>query len=95
MDQIRKKLSEREVEAEYGIPIKTLQGWRFRKKGPPYQKLAGTIVKYDRATLEAWIDKWSVGGENPISLSEAGQEADDGSPVTARRKLKSEKAYVR
>ncbi|OFW07677.1 MAG: hypothetical protein A3G20_01720 [Acidobacteria bacterium RIFCSPLOWO2_12_FULL_59_11] len=95
MDQIRKKLSEREVEAEYGIPVKTLQGWRFRKKGPPYQKLAGTIVKYDRASLEAWIDKWPVGGEKPVFRSEAGQETHCGGRVTARRKLTSEEPHVR
>jgi hypothetical protein len=63
MQQLKKKLSEREVALEYGIPARTLQGWRFRKKGPPYQKLAGTIVKYDRAALETWIANCPGGGE--------------------------------
>jgi hypothetical protein len=72
MDQARKKLSEREVEAEYGIPAKTLQAWRFQRKGPPYQKLAGTIVKYDRASLDAWFDNCAVRHPNDNSYNSRG-----------------------
>src|ERR1039458_6319539 len=48
-----KQLSEREVEEQYGINARTLQGWRTRKKGPPYLKVGGTLVRYNRIELEA------------------------------------------
>jgi predicted DNA-binding transcriptional regulator AlpA len=50
------QLSERQVEEEYGINSRTLQGWRTRKKGPPYLKVGGTLVRYNRIELEAWIE---------------------------------------
>jgi predicted DNA-binding transcriptional regulator AlpA len=50
-----KQLSERQVEEEFGINARTLQGWRTRKKGPPYLKVGGTLVRYNRIELEAWI----------------------------------------
>jgi len=63
MQRFKTKLSEREVAEEYGISVRTLQGWRSRKKGPPFQKLGGTIVRYDRVALEIWIASCPVGGE--------------------------------
>src|SRR5450432_252826 len=49
MASIAKQLSEREIQEEYNISVRTLQGWRRRKKGPPYRKVGGTLVRYDRA----------------------------------------------
>lgn len=51
-----KQLSEREIEEQYAINARTLQGWRTRKKGPPYVKVGGTLVRYNRAEFEAWIE---------------------------------------
>ena len=56
MASIAKQLSEREIEEEYNISARTLQGWRTRKKGPPYRKVNGTLVRYDRAEFERWLD---------------------------------------
>lgn len=56
MPSVAKQLSEREIEEEYNINARTLQGWRTRKKGPPYRKVAGTLVRYDRAQFEQWLE---------------------------------------
>jgi predicted DNA-binding transcriptional regulator AlpA len=56
MPSVAKQLSEREVQEEYNISTRTLQGWRTRKKGPPYRKVGGTLVRYNRAEFEAWLD---------------------------------------
>jgi hypothetical protein len=56
MPSVAKQLSEREIEEEYNINARTLQGWRTRKKGPPHRKVAGTLVRYDRAEFEQWLE---------------------------------------
>ena len=55
-------LSERDVEAEYGIPRRTLQQWRHRwphhHEGPPWMKLTDakrSPVRYRRSAVEAWL----------------------------------------
>lgn len=65
----KKLLTEQEVEQEYGIKARTLQGWRFRRKGPPFVKLSGSVVRYDRTALDRWIAACPVGGEQmPVSM---------------------------
>jgi Helix-turn-helix domain len=51
----RLTLSPKEVEAEYGFLVGTLQAWRDNGKGPPYAKCE-SLVKYQRDELEAWIE---------------------------------------
>jgi predicted DNA-binding transcriptional regulator AlpA len=67
-----KQLSEREVEEQYGINARTLQGWRTRKKGPPYLKVGGTLVRYNRAEFEAWI------ASSPVFLRPTAQRSRPG-----------------
>ncbi len=55
-------LSEKQLSDEYGFPVKTLQGWRVRAKGPKYRKLEG-LVRYDRADIESWITAAPSGGK--------------------------------
>jgi predicted DNA-binding transcriptional regulator AlpA len=69
---LAKQLSEREVEEQYGINARTLQGWRTRKKGPPYLKVGGTLVRYNRAEFEAWI------ASSPQFLSPTSQQSRPG-----------------
>jgi predicted DNA-binding transcriptional regulator AlpA len=47
-------LSEKEVEAIYGVPVKTLQKWRLLKKGPAARKF-GAAVRYPVTEIEAWL----------------------------------------
>jgi predicted DNA-binding transcriptional regulator AlpA len=72
MASIAKQLSEREIEEEYNINARTLQGWRTRKKGPPYLKVGGTLVRYNRAEFEAWI------ASSPQFLSPTSQQSRAG-----------------
>lgn len=47
--------SERDASRDYGIPVKTLQGWRLRGGGPEYIK-CGRSVRYRRDAFERWLD---------------------------------------
>lgn len=46
-------LTPEEVAARLRLKVKTLEGWRNRRKGPPYQKF-GKRVLYPLDKLEAW-----------------------------------------
>jgi predicted DNA-binding transcriptional regulator AlpA len=51
--------SEEEVSAFTGIPIRTLQDWRLRRKGPAFVK-AGRLVRYDEREVECWMASRTV-----------------------------------
>lgn len=42
-----------------GVPACTLATWRSRGGGPPFLKLGGRIVRYQRRALFAWMAKHS------------------------------------
>ena len=52
-------LTERQVAAEYNIPIKSLQQYRYRGNGPRFLKL-GRSVRYRRRDIQAWFEKNEV-----------------------------------
>lgn len=58
----RRLLTEREVEADYGIPIKTLRHWRYVGRGPRYLKIEGRLVRYRVADIERWLESYAVEG---------------------------------
>jgi excisionase family DNA binding protein len=47
-------LSPREAAAYVGIPAKTLENYRYDRKGPPYTKI-GKHVRYRRDDIDAWM----------------------------------------
>jgi len=59
--QLKRFLTEAEVEVVYGFPKKTLQSWRLRGDRPEFRKF-GRSVKYDVRLLEAWIESLPSGG---------------------------------
>ena len=42
-EQGRSLLNEKEAAAFFGASVKTLQAWRFQRKGPHYYKIGGFI----------------------------------------------------
>jgi predicted DNA-binding transcriptional regulator AlpA len=38
----------------------TLERWRRERRGPPYLRLAGKGVLYDKSAVEAWLQAQSV-----------------------------------
>ncbi len=62
-------LTEKEVEAEYGINHRTLQAWRVRGGGPKFLKI-GRSVRYRRKDIAAWLDS-----QTKRSTSDPGQAA--------------------
>lgn len=49
-------LTESQVAEILGVARVTLTGWRSRKTGPPFVKLARRVVRYPSAKLVAWIE---------------------------------------
>jgi hypothetical protein len=52
-------LREREVSERYGWSIKTLQQWRWQRRGPVYSKI-GVAIRYRVADLEAFMEAGRV-----------------------------------
>ena len=51
---VKRSLTPDDVEAEYGIPARTLEDWRSSAKGPAYVK-PGKRVLYLREDVEAFL----------------------------------------
>ncbi len=48
-------LTEEQVSEILSLSIRTLQGWRCRKRGPAYFKIGRTIF-YDKSDISAYIN---------------------------------------
>lgn len=57
-----------EVEELTGLRVKTLQRWRFEKRGPPFVRL-GKCVRYSAEALRRWIDSQPGGGDPPLAAA--------------------------
>jgi predicted DNA-binding transcriptional regulator AlpA len=90
-----KQLSEREVEEQYGINARTLQGWRTRKKGPPYLKVGGTLVRYNRAEFEAWLESSPQFLSPTSQRSRAGEGERVSSPIPTPRPARARNSWPR
>ncbi len=71
---MRKLLSEREIEAEYGISVAKLQDDRLRGRGIPYCKL-GKMVRYRREDIENYL---LANRRGPVIPSQARCMAQEG-----------------
>lgn len=58
-EQDRSLLSEKEAAAFFGASVKTLQAWRFQRKGPAYYKLGG-FVRYAMDDLIKYTEQRKV-----------------------------------
>jgi hypothetical protein len=60
----KRYLDQYEVEALYGIPHRTLEGWRrVPGEGPPWRRFGKKSIKYQVAALEAWVGRQEQGGD--------------------------------
>ena len=41
------------------MSVSTLEKWRYQRKGPPATKV-GSLVRYEKSALDAWIDAQAV-----------------------------------
>lgn len=57
----RRFLTERDLASMLNVSVKTIQGWRFRAKGPPWRKFCGA-VRYDAGAVEQWAESQPGGG---------------------------------
>ena len=57
-------LTESEAAEYLGISKKTLQRWRFGRRGPNYVRVAGKLFRYHQAILDAWMDQQTIKHEN-------------------------------
>jgi len=52
---IKRRLTEKDAAEVLNVSPRTLQQWRVKGGGPPYQKF-GAACRYDPDTLAAWIN---------------------------------------
>lgn len=50
-------LDENEAAIFMGVSRKTLQGWRTRRMGPPYIRIARRCIRYRRDDLRRYMDE--------------------------------------
>lgn len=55
-------IDEHQVAEMLSISVATVRRWRVVKLGPPYRKI-GRLVRYERASIEAWLKVQPSGGE--------------------------------
>ncbi|UQN29448.1 helix-turn-helix domain-containing protein [Brachybacterium kimchii] len=48
-----------EVATYLGVKPKTLEGWRYKRTGPPFIK-RGRVVRYRADALQEWLDQSEV-----------------------------------
>jgi hypothetical protein len=52
---IKRRLTEKDAAEVLNVSPRTLQQWRVKGGGPPFQKLGATAVRYDPDALAAWL----------------------------------------
>jgi predicted DNA-binding transcriptional regulator AlpA len=58
----RRFLDRSEVAEMLGLSVKTLDGWALQGIGPRFRRLGHKAVRYERADVEAFIQKSPIGG---------------------------------
>ena len=53
-------LTVQQVSELTGISVETLNQWRSQRKGPPYLKVEGKLVRYRRTDLLKYFDECRV-----------------------------------
>ncbi len=56
-------LTDVEAAGLVNVSVASLRRWRQLRKGPPYRKLAGHLVRYKRVDLIAWLEACAAGGD--------------------------------
>jgi hypothetical protein len=74
----KRYLDQYEVEALYGIPHRTLEGWRLIPgEGPPWTRFGKKSIKYKVANLEAWIQRQQQGGDGVRAIDSQARSTRD------------------
>jgi predicted DNA-binding transcriptional regulator AlpA len=58
MDRTR-LVNEQQLTELTGIPVRTFQDWRQRRKGPPFIK-CGRLVRYELAAVDHWLASHTI-----------------------------------
>lgn len=51
----RQMMNEKEAAAYLGLSARTLQQWRYLKRGPRYVKVSERCVRYRLVDLDDWV----------------------------------------
>jgi excisionase family DNA binding protein len=60
-------LSTAEAAALLGLSRRTLEKWRYERRGPAYRALGSRRVRYDEDDLRAWVDSQPEGPLRPAA----------------------------
>lgn len=58
-EQDKSLLNEKEAAAFFGASVKTLQAWRFQRKGPAYYKIGG-FIRYAMPDLVKYAENRKI-----------------------------------
>ena len=50
-------INEADAATYLGVSVKTLQRWRFKRRGPAYSKVGGKLVRYSLDDLNLFISQ--------------------------------------
>jgi len=53
-------INEADAAAYLGVSVKTLQRWRFKRRGPAYSKVGGKLVRYSLDDLNLFTDQCRI-----------------------------------
>lgn len=53
-------LTAEQVEALGFAKVQTLNNWRNQRKGPPFVRIGGKLIRYPRQKLMAWLEEHTV-----------------------------------
>jgi excisionase family DNA binding protein len=65
-------MTENEVSKRLNVSVASLRRWRLLSRGPAFVKV-GSLVRYSRADLEAWLASLPMGG-SMVKTPRKGQE---------------------
>ena len=51
------------------VPPRVLEGWRYRKVGPPFIRLNHSRVRYRKSDLIAWLQKRTVTPDDAVDAA--------------------------
>ncbi len=55
-------LDQRQLSEMLAVPVRTLERWRFERRGPRFRKMAGKLVRYELGSVLEWIEQQEGGG---------------------------------
>lgn len=54
-------VTDREAAEILGLAVQTLRNWRYERRGPPYRRIGGRVIRYSLRELDAYTRAGTAG----------------------------------